>query len=145
MKIKAATILVQLAAITALPNATAVTNEATSLVCQTSRIADGGEVKFSLVFDESKRTVTLNGTLFRDVKFTPSRIDGSRRDANRLVPGVDRETSFSLDRMTGKFSLMMMPQPVHGDEFTEEQKARIVALPLDPSFIGRCTLAEPMF
>lgn len=116
-----------------------------ALICDTSRVHDKGQVQFSLVFNETERSILLNGSPVGEPTFTPYKVSGKNRFEDASIAGVSKEVSVSLDRVTGKFSLMTLPVATNGGEFTEDQKTKITSKPFDPIFIGSCELSKPKF
>ena len=129
-----------------IPAANAASKTATvPLVCNVTRALDGKGLQFSVVLNENERTASVNGFVYKDVNFSPYRVDGGHVAPNVRVPGVMRETSISIDRMTGTFVQSSLPVTENGGDFTEQQKALISSLPLDPSFSGTCVAGKPKF
>jgi hypothetical protein len=120
-------------------------DQAIPLVCNVTRALDGKGLQFSVVLKESERTVSVNGFVYKNVRFSPYRVDGSHLSPNVRVPGVLRDTSISIDRMTGVFFQSSLPATENGSDFTEQQKELISSLPLDPSFAGTCVAGSPKF
>jgi hypothetical protein len=116
-----------------------------TLLCDMTRVPDKEILKFSLAFNESEKTMHLNGLPVGHPIFTAIQISGKDRAEDATIPGVSRELSVLLDRVSGKLSVMTLPVATDGGEFTEWQKEKITSRKFDPIFIGQCVPTKPMF
>lgn len=116
-----------------------------TLLCDMTRVPDKEILKFSLAFNESERTIHLNGSPVGHPTFTAIQITGKDRVEDVTIPGVTRELSVSLDRVSGKLSVMTTPVATGGGEFSEWQKEKITSGKFDPIFIGHCLPTKLMF
>lgn len=118
----------------------------TILKCDARNIHTDKIIEFSVILDESASTATINGTPFKNVRFSQYRIDGESRRPELLIPGIYRETSFKVDRVTGFFSFRDVPDTADGERMSDAQIEALnrYAIAFN-SFIGKCMKAEPKF
>jgi hypothetical protein len=116
-----------------------------SLLCDTTRVSDGGKVQFSVVFNEPKKSLLINGSPTGATTFTPHHITAKERLDFRVENGISYEMTVSLDRVSGAFLYMMDPVNNDGGAFTEAQLATIASGPTVQSFMGTCVPTKAMF
>ena len=102
-------------------------------------------VSFSVTFDQAVSLVEISSQRFDEAKFSPTRISGEFSQPNPSGAGILSKSSFSLDRVTGKFYLDYSLD-VNGSHWTAAQKAAVGNRSIiGPVFTGYCVKATPKF
>lgn len=117
----------------------------TMLDCSTKNLMTKEPVSFSVVLQPGTSAVEISGQRFEDVKFSPARITGEYSRPDPAGEGIISKSSFSVDRVTGKF-LLQYSLDVIGDHWTDAQKEAVANRDIVGSgFIGHCVKATRKF
>ncbi|MFZ6781346.1 hypothetical protein ACO0LD_31300 [Undibacterium sp. Ji83W] len=102
-------------------------------------------LSISLILDEQKSEAVINGRVFKNVKFDQYRIIGNAKRDFTGVRDLFIETTFELDRITGKYFENSFPVTENELPLNDEQASKIVERGILPIFYGTCAKSNRLF